>query len=145
MAQSTTSTTIHNIVKYSWTKVPLTTQVKTSEIQWKQEQSDSLRLTLSVTKALTPTQSSVNATGGQSLARHHLKVSYISDESEETQNASQNANREVVFENLDLTSFSEIKYNGKELPLKAAHKSRSVAFRYLYPMVQDNGSPQVRY
>ncbi|CAE7064529.1 unnamed protein product [Rhizoctonia solani] len=137
MAQTTTSKTVHTIVKYSTHKTPLSAQVPTNEIQWKSHEGDHLRLTVAVT--------TTRATGGsdtQPIARHVLKIAYLSEDLEETQNASQNVTSEALLENLDLTSFSVIKYSGRELPLKAVYKNRSVAFRYLYPVIQSDKGPQ---
>ncbi|CAE6423931.1 unnamed protein product [Rhizoctonia solani] len=137
MAQSTTSKTVHTIVKYASHKIPLSAQVPTSEIQWKTHEGDHLRLTVAVT-----TTRATSGSDTQSMARHVLKIAYLSEDSEETQNASQNMTSEALLENLDLTSFSKIKYSGRELPLKAVYKNRSVAFRYLYPMDQNGKGPQ---
>ncbi|KAG8732948.1 hypothetical protein FRC11_009825 [Ceratobasidium sp. 423] len=135
MAQSTTSKITHNIVKYASHKIPLSAQVPTNEIQWKSHEGDHLRLTVAVT--------TTRAVGGtQPKARHVLKIAYLSEDSEETQNASQNVISEALLENLDLTLFSEITFSGRELPLKAVYKNRSVAFRYLYPTTQDGKAPQ---
>ncbi|CAE6389312.1 unnamed protein product [Rhizoctonia solani] len=137
MEHSTTSKTIHNIMKYAFHKVPLSAQVPTNEIQWKSHEGDHLRLMVAV--SITRVS---GGSGTQPMARYILKIVYLSEDVEETQNASQNATSEALLENLDLTSFSEIKYSGRELPLKAVYKNRSVAFRYLYPMIQDRTAPQ---
>ncbi|KAF8741521.1 hypothetical protein RHS02_03518, partial [Rhizoctonia solani] len=137
MAQSTTSKTTHNIIKYASHKVPLSAQVPTNEIQWKSHEGEHLRLTIAVTAVRAPSGS-----GTQPMARHVLKIVYLSEDVEEIQNASQSMASEALLENLDLTSFSEIKYSGRELPLKAVYKNRSVAFRYLYPMIQNGNTPQ---
>ncbi|QRW19622.1 pyridine nucleotide-disulfide oxidoreductase [Rhizoctonia solani] len=137
MAQSTTSKTTHNIIKYASHKVPLSAQVPTNEIQWKSHEGEHLRLTIAVTAVRAPSGS-----GTQPMARHVLKIVYLSEDVEENQNASQSMASEALLENLDLTSFSEIKYSGRELPLKAVYKNRSVAFRYLYPMIQGGNTPQ---
>ncbi|KAL5640727.1 hypothetical protein ACGC1H_001270 [Rhizoctonia solani] len=137
MAQSTTSKTVHNIVKYASHKIPLSAQVPTNEIQWKSHEGDHLRLTVAVT-----TTRAVSGSDTQPMARHVLRIAYLSEGAEETQNASQNATSEALLENLDLDSFSEVKFSGRELPLKAVYKNRSVAFRYLYPMSQDGKAPQ---
>ncbi|KAJ1310834.1 hypothetical protein OPQ81_009353 [Rhizoctonia solani] len=137
MEQSMTSKAVHNIVKYASHKIPLSAQVPTSEIQWKSHEGDHLRIIVTVT-----TTRPTGGSGTQPMARHALKIVYLSEESEETQNTSQNVASEALLENLDLTLFSEIKYSGRELPLKAVYKNRSVAFRYLYPTNQNGKAPQ---
>ncbi|CUA73692.1 hypothetical protein RSOLAG22IIIB_01210 [Rhizoctonia solani] len=138
MAQTTTKKTTHTIVKYASHKTPLSAQVPTNEIQWKSHEGDHLRLTVSVTTTRTDDSNT------QPTPRHVLKIVYLSEDSEETQNASQGVASEALLENLDLTSFSEseIKFSGRELPLKAVYKNRSVAFRYLHPMIQNDTGPQ---
>ncbi|KAG9103948.1 hypothetical protein FRC06_006733 [Ceratobasidium sp. 370] len=139
MAQTTTSTTVHHIIKYSSSKASLPAQVGSGEIQWKHHTGEQLRLTLDIATTRDPTGGRL---GGQSRARYVIKVSYLSDEPSETQHESQNTVPEVVLEKLDLSSFSEVRYHGRELPLKAVYKNSTVAFRYLHPQVQSSTSAQ---
>ncbi|CAE6488007.1 unnamed protein product [Rhizoctonia solani] len=111
MAQSTTSKTTHNIVKYASHKIPLSAQVPTNEIQWKSHEGEHLRLTVAV---ITTRVVGGSAGGTQPIARHVLKIAYLSEDSEETQSASQSVTSEALLENLDLTLFSEIKYSGQD-------------------------------
>ncbi|KAG9082291.1 hypothetical protein FRC07_014257, partial [Ceratobasidium sp. 392] len=135
MAQTTTSTTVHEIIKYSSSKTSLPAQVGNGEIQWRHHSGEQLRLALDITTTRNPV-------GGASLARYVMKISYLSDEPSETQHASQNVVPEVVLEKLDLSSFSDIRYHGRELPLKAVYKNSTVAFRYLHPLIQSGTSVQ---
>ncbi|KAG9086679.1 hypothetical protein FRC07_013013, partial [Ceratobasidium sp. 392] len=135
MAQTTTSTTVHEIIKYSSSKTSLPAQVGSGEIQWKHHSGEQLRLALDITTTRNPA-------GGASLARYVMKISYLSDEPPETLYESQNAVPEVVLEKLDLSSFSDIRYYGRELPLKAVYKNSTVAFRYLHPLIQSGTSVQ---
>ncbi|KAG8697533.1 hypothetical protein FRC09_007791, partial [Ceratobasidium sp. 395] len=139
MAQTTTSTTVHQIIKYSSWKTSLPAHAGNAEIQWKHHAGEQLRLTLDITTTRNP---ATGASGGQSLARYVMKISYLSDEPPETQHASQNTVPEVLLKTLDLSSFSDIRYYGRELPLKAVYKNSTVAFRYLEPLIQSGASAQ---
>ncbi|KAG8699040.1 hypothetical protein FRC09_006875, partial [Ceratobasidium sp. 395] len=139
MAQTTTATTVHQIIKYSSWKTSLPAHAGNAEIQWKHHAGEQLRLTLDITTTRNPATS---ASGGQSLARYVMKISYLSDEPPETQHASQNTVPEVLLKKLDLSSFSDIRYYGRELPLKAVYKKSTVAFRYLDPLIQSGSSVQ---
>ncbi|KAG8768907.1 hypothetical protein FRC12_005283 [Ceratobasidium sp. 428] len=139
MAQTTTSTTVHQIIKYSSWKTSLPAHAGNAEIQWKHHAGEQLRLTLDITTTRNPV---TNASGGQSLARYVMKISYLSDEPPETQHASQNTVPEVLLKTLDLSSFSDVRYYGRELPLKAVYKNSTVAFRYLDPLIQSGASVQ---
>ncbi|KAF8609091.1 hypothetical protein BDV93DRAFT_550640 [Ceratobasidium sp. AG-I] len=140
MAHSTTSSRTHQIVKYSASRTPLPATAGVKDIQWKHHQGEHLRLTLDITTTQTTTPP--GATTAHALIRYGLKISYLSELPEETQSVSQNVVSEVVFENLDLSCLSGLKYHGRELPLKAIHKNRTVAFRYLHPQTQNAASPQ---
>lgn len=121
MSSYTTKTNTYVILKYSRSWPDLN---NTQKSEWEHVNSPRLRIRLSIVGPSNPA-------GGQ--PRYCLKV--LDDLSSSRTIQLSQTSSENVWEDMDLTSFSELRapYPVAGTPLRAVYREKAVAFRYLFP------------
>ncbi|CCM01920.1 uncharacterized protein FIBRA_03992 [Fibroporia radiculosa] len=128
MSHSTTATTVYDLLKYSRSSAQVNGTANQAE-EWQHFSNPTIRLFVDVKK------SSVGE-----LESFKTRVVWSLNAGNDTMDVDQ---REVVFEDLDLLTFSSMNQiqMAQGFPLKAVYRDAVVGFRYLYPRTIPVGTP----
>ncbi|KAF9807576.1 hypothetical protein IEO21_08159 [Rhodonia placenta] len=131
MSRSTTATTTYNLVKYS-RSYPQAAGPDQLDQEWQHFTNPVIRLVVDVKKA-----------SGDDLENFRTRILWTLQASSDCMDVDQ---REVVFEELDLLTFSSIPslkdriVTSQGLPLKAVYRDAVVGIRYLHPRIVPAGT-----
>ncbi|KAI0630109.1 hypothetical protein C8Q77DRAFT_1211875 [Trametes polyzona] len=134
MSVSTTTTATYDLVKYSRAySHSHKTQAEQTDLQWQHFVNPVIRLTMDTRKSYTGT-----------LESYRLRITWTFSAGFDSMDVDQ---REVVFEDLDLVTYSSLPslQAPQGMPLKAVYQDATVGIRYQHPRVPPPGTaPQYR-